>query len=280
MILIEDLTKLRQKIADEKQKKNKISVVPTMGSLHEGHLALVKEAKKIADFVIVTIFVNKAQFNQKQDYDKYPRNLESDLSLLQKEEVDLVFAPDSSQIYDDEINFIIKPKKIADCLCGKFRHGHFEGVCMIIVKFFNIIKPDFAIFGKKDFQQYLIIQKLAQDLNYDTKIIGAETIRSENGLALSSRNKRLQNNQLEKAFLIYKALNNVKKSIFLGQNIIKTIERESVSLIENGFEKIDYFEVRNQGNLELVTESKNIINCRIFIAVYLNGVRLIDNLQI
>jgi len=260
--------------ANEARKLNKkIAFVPTMGSLHDGHLTLIKNAKKNADIVIVSIFVNKAQFNDVKDYELYPQNLESDIKMLEEVNVDALFCPSASEIYDENFSFKIIPTAMVDCLCAKDRVGHFDGVALIITKLFNIVNPHFAYFGEKDFQQLAIIKKLVKDLNFDLEIFGVETVRESSGLAMSSRNKRLSEDGKIKASMLYKILNEVK-------NNPQIIDVKKQELLENGFEKIDYLEIRNEDNLKL---NMNLISSqkrRIFIAVYLEGVRLIDNLSL
>jgi pantoate--beta-alanine ligase len=258
----------------EAKKLNKIiAFVPTMGSLHRGHITLINNAKKNADIVIVSIFVNKAQFNDIKDYELYPQNLESDIKMLEEANVDVLFRPLASEIYDEDFSFKIVPTAMIDCLCAKDRVGHFDGVALIITKLFNIVNPHCAFFGEKDFQQLAIIKKLVKDLNFDVKIFGVETIRESSGLAMSSRNQRLSEAGKIKASMIYKILNEIK----LNPQII---EEKKAQLLANGFEKIDYLEIRNEENLKLNINLFSPQKRRIFIAVYLVGVRLIDNLSL
>jgi pantoate--beta-alanine ligase len=260
--------------ANEARKLNKkIAFVPTMGSLHDGHLTLIKNAKKNADIVIVSIFVNKAQFNDVKDYELYPQNLESDIKMLEEVNVDALFCPSASEIYDEDFSFKIIPTAMVDCLCAKDRVGHFDGVALIITKLFNIVNPHFAYFGEKDFQQLAIIKKLVKDLNFDLEIFGVETVRESSGLAMSSRNKRLSEDGKIKASMLYKILNEIK-------NNPQIIDVKKQELLENGFEKIDYLEIRNEDNLKLNMNLFSSQKRRIFIAVYLEGVRLIDNLSL
>ncbi len=258
----------------EAKKLNKIiAFVPTMGSLHRGHITLINNAKKNADIVIVSIFVNKAQFNDIKDYELYPQNLESDIKMLEEANVDALFYPSTSEIYDENFSFKIIPTAMVDCLCAKDRVGHFDGVALIITKLFNIVNPHFAYFGEKDFQQLAIIKKLVKDLNFDLEIFGVETVRESSGLAMSSRNQRLSAGAKAKASMLYKILNEIK----INPHIIEEKKRE---LLANGFEKIDYLEIRNEDNLKLNMNLFSSQKRRIFIAVYLEGVRLIDNLSL
>lgn len=267
------ISEIKDYVNNYKKLNKTIGFVPTMGCLHNGHLALIKEAKKNADIVIVSIFINKPQFNDLKDYELYPQNLESDAKILEEADVDVLFCPLVSEIYDEDFSFKIVPTAMTDCLCAKDRVGHFDGVALIITKLFNIVNPNFAFFGDKDFQQLAIIKKLVKDLNFDVKISGVETVRESSGLAMSSRNQRLSEAGKIKASMLYKILNEIK----LNPQII---EEKKVQLLANGFEKIDYLEIRNEENLKLNINLFSPQKRRIFIAVYLEGVRLIDNLSL
>jgi pantoate--beta-alanine ligase len=267
------ISEIKDFVNNSKKLNKKIGFVPTMGCLHHGHLALIKEAKKNADIVIVSIFINKPQFNDLKDYELYPQNLESDEKMLEEANVDVLFRPLASEIYDEDFSFKIVPTAMIDCLCAKDRVAHFDGVALIITKLFNIVNPHCAFFGEKDFQQLAIIKKLVKDLNFDVKIFGAETIRESSGLAMSSRNQRLSEAGKIKASMLYKILNEIK----LNPQII---EEKKAQLLANGFEKIDYLEIRNEENLKLNINLFSPQKRRIFIAVYLEGVRLIDNLSL
>ncbi len=267
------ISAIKNFVNENKKNNKKIAFVPTMGALHHGHIALIKNAKKNADIVIVSIFINKAQFNDLNDYQRYPQNLECDIKMLEDANVDALFCPSNEEIYDENFSFKIIPTSMVDCLCAKDRVGHFDGVALIITKFFNIVKPHFAFFGEKDFQQLAIIKKLVKDLNFDIEIFGVETVRESSGLAMSSRNQRLSESSKIKASMIYKTLNEIK----INPQIIEGKKRE---LLANGFEKIDYLEIRNEDNLKLNMNLFSAQKRRIFIAVYLEGVRLIDNLSL
>jgi len=273
MNIIKNIADVKKFVGDCKSKNLKIALVPTMGALHIGHLSLVKHAQTIADIVIVSIFVNKLQFNDQNDFAKYPRNYDADILLLKNHGVNAVFLPSDEELYPNKLNFKIIPENFVDCLCGKYRDGHFAGVCMVVGKLFNIVTPDIAVFGLKDYQQYLIIKKLVDDLNFNIEIIGLETFRYESGLAFSSRNELLSPSAKIKAGLIYKALQEIKNNPDL-------IEDKKIELLKNGFEKIDYFEIRNSQNLQIENPRKVTEKYRIFIALYLEGVRLIDNIEL
>ncbi len=275
MIVVKKISEIR-KFLSEKDKK--IAFVPTMGCLHEGHLSLISQAREVADIVVVSIFVNKTQFNEKSDFEKYPRQLESDIAKLEACAVDYLFAPEDVEIFPQESMFKITPIDLADCLCGKYRAGHFDGVALIITKLFNIIKPQIAIFGEKDFQQLQIIKNLAQDLNFDVEILSAKTMREKSGLAMSSRNQRLDETNKIKAANIYKILNEIKDEVMQRPlEVEKILQNKQEELLKIGFEKVDYLEIREEKSLKLVKNFDAKKTSRIFIAVYLSGVRLIDN---
>lgn len=279
MIVAKKITEIKSEL--KKHQGKKIAFVPTMGALHDGHLALVKKAHELADIVVVSIFVNKAQFNDPNDYQKYPRQENSDLEKLKNCDVDFVFLPDEKEMFEENFSFKIIPTNLVDCLCGAARPNHFDGVALIVSKLFNITKPDIAIFGQKDFQQLAVIKKLVRDLNFDIEIFAHETLREKTGLAMSSRNQRLDEDTKIKASEIYKTLvtikNEVQKSPLEVENILQNKQQE---LLEKGFEKIDYLEIRTEDDLELVTKFDETKKSRIFFAGYIDGVRLIDNLQI
>jgi len=275
MLIFETVSNIKQFVIAEKYNNKSIAFVPTMGVLHDGHLSLIEKAKQIADIVIVSIFVNKKQFNNQQDYQLYPKNLDSDKIMLQHLQVDALFMPQDSEIFSRDHIININVGNLAKCLCGSFRPNHFEGAALIVAKLFNIINPDFAIFGEKDFQQLLIIRKMVQDLNFTTKIISCPTVRDNRGLALSSRNLRLSSANIELASKIYLAMQMARKDPHNIANISKW-------LIANGFSSIDYFEIRNEQTLQLAESYQflaNSTNLRVFIAIYLQEVRLIDNLS-
>lgn len=275
-----DIKSLQNYLNKSEIKDKKIGLVPTMGALHKGHISLVKKSKRISDFTIVSIFINPTQFSCYEDFKSYPQTQTEDIKKLKKEKVDMIFIPDKKQIYPKEFSTHIFLKKFDNMLCSKKRKNHFAGVANIIVKLFNLCKPNYAFFGEKDYQQLLIIKKLVADFNIDVKIHSIKTIRDENGLALSSRNKLLDNKQYKIAGNINKIINNeLKFKKPLAKNYIKSIKRK---LILKGISKIEYLEIRTARNLRLIKDNEEIANkqCRIFIAVYLGKVRLIDNFKI
>lgn len=279
MLLTKTISEIRSQLKKEKQAGRKIAFVPTMGALHAGHLALVKKAAELAEIVVVSIFVNKAQFDDLNDYQKYPKQVDQDFALLKNSGATHVFAPESSEIFADDFAFKLTPTKLIDCLCGSARAGHFDGVALIVSKLFNIVKPDIAIFGEKDFQQVTVIKKLVADFNFDVEIFSHEIVREVNGLAMSSRNQRLSESAKIKAAEIFQTLSEIKLAVKNNpEQVEKILQKNRQKLLQNGFEKIDYLEIREEKNLQLVENFNFKTASRIFIAVYLGGVRLIDNL--
>ncbi len=273
MKIIRSNHQIRELLKYHRLQNKKIAFVPTMGALHEGHISLIKKARSLADIVVVSIFVNKAQFNNDEDFTKYPRNIEQDILKLTncKYGVDYVFTPDDCEIFPINSRFKITPLAFADCLCGLSRGNHFEGVALIIIKLFNIIQPDFAIFGEKDFQQLFLIKEMAARLHPEIQIIAAPTIRDTSGLALSSRNVRLTSQGLESAEIISKVLRaaSSESSLTSARHALKQIEK-------NGSFTLDYAEIIDEESFQVADESS--LKTRVIIAGWIEGVRLIDNM--
>ena len=254
---------------------NDIGFVPTMGSIHKGHLSLINRSNQVCKKTIVSIFVNPKQFNNKKDFNTYPKNLKKDLQLLNKtKQVDFIYIPKFRDIFNNSKKPKIKINKKDKILCAKFRKGHFEGVLDVMDRLTNIVKPNKIFMGEKDFQQLFLVKKHLKN-KYDTKVIGCKTIREKNKVALSSRNYLLSKKNLALASVIIRKLINLKKNIKLKKNknrYLKTVKND----LEKKFNiKIEYLELRNIYNLKL---SSVINKSRLFVAYYLNGVRLIDNL--
>jgi pantoate--beta-alanine ligase len=251
---------------------DKLGFVPTMGCIHEGHASLIKESQQSTEKTLVSIFVNPRQFNNKNDYIKYPRNLKKDLKLLKTLKVDFIFLPTANEIYnkkEKKTHLGVKDK----IMCAKFRKGHFEGVLDIMKRFITIIKPQMIFMGEKDFQQVYLIKKLVKK-KPKIKIISCKTIRDKNFLALSSRNFLLKKNDLIKASLISKNLFYFKKKVKNKNNLKHIIMLKKKELLNKFNIKIEYLEIRNEKNLNVYKKDKKF---RIFIAYYLNKIRLIDN---
>ena len=268
---------LTASLAPARSTKKLIGFVPTMGNLHEGHLTLVRAAKKICDVVVVSIFVNPIQFGAGEDFDSYPRTLEQDSRLLADVDCDIIFAPSVEQMYGTQPRLTnISVGQITDDLCGKSRPGHFDGVAVVVTKLFNIVQPNFAFFGQKDYQQLAVIRQLVQDLNIPLEVIGVPIVRAEDGLALSSRNGYLSEQQRAIAPTIYQLLKQAEQQLHEGQALAQVLESISNQLTQAGF-VVDYVEAR-QTNLQPIAQfDRNVV---LFVAAKLGTTRLIDNLQV
>ena len=250
-----------------------VGFVPTMGSIHKGHLSLIKRSLNECNKTIVSIFVNPTQFNNKNDFKKYPRNFKKDLIILKKLKIDFVYLPSINDIYSYKRSTKIKIDKKNIILCAKFRKGHFEGVIDVMDRLTGLIKPKKIFMGEKDFQQLYLVKKYLKK-NHRSKIIGCKTIREKNKLALSSRNLRLSKNQLIKASKLIKNIMNIKKKFKKKDNFNKILYYKKKELSKLYNIKIEYLEFRNMKNLKL---SNKLKNSKIFLAYYLDKVRLIDN---
>lgn len=259
------------------QPKKKIGFVPTMGALHKGHLELIKAAKKISNIVVVSIFVNPIQFGPKEDFKKYPRNIKKDKSLLKKMGVNVLFLPNAKEMYSKNHKTFVNVNNLSEKLCGKYRPGHFAGVATVVAKLFNIVKPDFAFFGEKDFQQLAIIKKMAKDLNLDIAIKSIPTAREKDGLAMSSRNAYLSKEERDIAPTLYKGLLLAKSMIKNGQKDTETIKNTIRKFIlkEKQF-KIQYISICDPNTLDDLNSIKKTV--LIALAAYLDKTRLIDNI--
>ncbi|MFP3206069.1 MAG: pantoate--beta-alanine ligase [Hydrogenobaculum sp.] len=276
MDVCKDIDCVRAFIKSIKQQFKTIGFVPTMGYLHEGHMSLVKASKNMCDITVVSIFVNPKQFGPKEDYSRYPRNLERDLKLLEEAKIDMVFIPDVDTIYPEGFSTTINIGPLADILEGTFRPGHFDGVCTVVTKLFNIVKPDKAFFGEKDYQQLKIIQKLVKDLNLDIEIVPIPTKREEDGLAMSSRNAYLNQEERRRASSIYRFLLKAKEAFEKGiKDTDKIIEYAKAVL---DVDVIDYIKIVDKETLEEKTTPSKYD--RILIAVRIGSTRLIDNVEI
>ncbi len=272
------INSIEEMFAIRKHLTGVIGFVPTMGFLHEGHLSLVREAKKQTDIVIVSIFVNPTQFSANEDLSEYPRNIERDIELLTDLEVDHIFFPTDEQMYPEDYKTWVDVDKITQVLCGRSRPTHFRGVTTIVTKLMNIIDPDIMFMGEKDFQQLVVLRQMAKDLNFRTKIVGCSIVREKDGLALSSRNKYLSPDGRKKALCLNKSLLLAQK-LFSG-NVVSSnkIISHMTDLIEDNEGIIDYIEVLEPKTLEHIPEL--ISGCRIALAVVVENTRLIDNIKI
>jgi pantoate--beta-alanine ligase len=269
-----------QGIANEMRRQGKIiALVPTMGALHDGHLKLISEGSARGDVLVVSIFVNPAQFSPSEDLKKYPRNLAGDLEKLNEVGADVVFTPTAEEIYPEEFQTYVEVKELQEHLCGLFRPGHFSGVATVVLKLFNIVKPHIAFFGEKDYQQLKIIQRMVKDLNLEVEIIGFPIIRDENGLALSSRNSYLATDENKRVLSISRALREIKKEFDRGNRDTKAIiEIGEKTLRKVGINDIDYLEICNPETLKRkeLAEGGDLVA----LAVRLGGARLIDNITL
>jgi len=256
-----------------------ITLVPTMGALHEGHMNLINEARKRGDVLVVSIFVNPTQFGPNEDFTNYPRDLEGDLRKIENLGVDIIFAPTQEEIYPVEFQTYVEVKELQEHLCGHFRPGHFRGVATVVLKLFNIVKPHVALFGVKDYQQLKIIQKMVKDLNLEVEVIGYPTVRNEDGLALSSRNVHLSPSERSSASQVSKALREIKRKFDMGcRNTKLMVEFGRKILEEEGINKIDYLEICDSETLE----NKELASRGdlLAVAVRIKGTRLIDNIRL
>ncbi len=269
-----------EKILKPLQKKGrKIGFVPTMGFLHEGHLSLIRIGHKHSDFVVCSIFVNPIQFGPNEDFNRYPRNFERDEKLLKKEKVDLLFYPSIKEMYPDGYRTYVEVEELSSVWCGRSRPGHFRGVATVVLKLFNIILPDITVFGEKDFQQALIIQKMVQDLNLNVEVILGPIIRESDGLAMSSRNTYLNPEERKNATALYQSLRWAKDS-FYKENMKSPeyIITQMRQMIETKGGVIDYIAIVDENNLEPVKYVRK--GDRILLAVFFGKTRLIDNIAI
>lgn len=278
MILCHSIQSLRETVQAYRKSGNKIAFVPTMGNLHSGHIQLVHEAKKVADVVISSIFVNPMQFGPNEDLDAYPRTLEADKEKLTEAGCHVLFAPNASEMYPNGTGVqtqVIVPE-LTDELCGASRPGHFTGVSTVVTKLFNIVQPDIALFGEKDFQQLAVIRKMAADLCMPIEIIGISTVRAASDLALSSRNGYLSEQELATAPTLYRTLSQIKSAIEAGDKDFDTLCHQGNSALASAGFKPDYLSVRRQSDLKPATaEDDQLV---ILAAAYLGNARLIDNI--
>ena len=265
-----------QAVSDQLRKDKKIAFVSTMGYLHEGHLALVRKARELGDIVAASIFVNPTQFGPKEDLAKYPRNFDRDAQLLDREKTDIIFYPDAREMYPEGYATYIEVRKLQDHLCGKTRAGHFTGVATVVAKLFNIVKPHFAIFGQKDYQQLKVIERMVRDLNMDIEIVPYPTVRESDGLAMSSRNTYLSPEERRTSLLISASMTKAQERFRQGERKASIIKRtvEEVLHSSDGID-IEYVSICDSETLEEVDEVKK--GAVLAIACRVGKTRLIDN---
>lgn len=280
MELIESLNSLREKISSLKISNQKIGFVPTMGALHSGHIALVEQALRECDFVICSIFVNPAQFNNPDDLEKYPRTISDDKDLLEQSGCHALFIPSVGIMYPKYTFTAFQFGSLETVMEGAFRPGHFSGVALIVSKLFNLVQPDLAFFGQKDWQQVQIINCLIRDLNFPIELRIVETIRDENGLALSSRNQRLTEQGRINASRLFQILKQGKQMLLVGKSPSQTKQKLLEELREDKFLDLEYLTIANSITLQEVKENNQNNELVICIAAYIEGVRLIDNILV
>ena len=272
---IKTIVDLRDELTETRKLKKKISLVPTMGNIHEGHLSLIKNAQKLSDYVVVSIFVNPTQFVAGEDFNEYPRTLDSDIELISKLNVNLVFIPEAIELYpmNNKISTEVSIPELESIYCGEHRSGHFRGVATIVSKLFNIVQPDIAIFGEKDYQQLLIIRSLVKNLFLPIEIIGLPTVREASGLAMSSRNNYLTEPERQKAPMLYECIKTTVNSITNGVKDYEKLEKEAKLFLQEAGFKIEYYNICDSETLGPV-QGKTLV---VLAAVWLGKTRLIDN---
>ncbi|MEP3675897.1 pantoate--beta-alanine ligase [Sulfitobacter sp.] len=276
--MIRQLSDLRAQVASWKAAGETIGLVPTMGALHQGHLSLVAAAKAACDRVIVTIFVNPRQFNSAEDLANYPKTEEQDAQKLKPFNVDALYVPDGDQIYPEGFSTTVSVGGVVDVLCGAARPGHFDGVATVVTKLFLQSQADQAFFGEKDFQQVQVVTRLARDLDIPIKVVPCPTIREEDGLAMSSRNLLLSDRARVYAPELNRAMEDVAESVLAGNDMAQARAAALARLERAGFTKVDYFELRASDDLRLLQRPD--VPARLFVAAWLAGVRLIDNIAV
>lgn len=281
-MLVHQIKEVKETIKEWKEKGLKIGLVPTMGALHEGHASLIKKAVETCDKVVVSVFVNPIQFCPGEDYNEYPRTLDADVKLAESIGADLVFAPSPDEMYgkgqrlsNDTLAYVVPPFFYVDKLCGKSRVGHFDGVCTVVAKLFNITQADYAFFGQKDAQQLIIIKKFVNDLNFSINIVACPIVREESGLALSSRNKYLSEEGKKDALALSKILYNIKACYEKGITDIRALKETAFSILTDKHD-LEYIEFVDKNDLE--DKEKADDDTLVLIACRVESVRLIDNI--
>ncbi len=282
MEIIKKIEQCRGILEDLKKQGLIIGLVPTMGYLHEGHLSLARKARSQCQKVFMTIFVNPVQFGPGEDLEKYPRDLKRDAALAEDNGIDYIFNPEAGEIYKKDHSTYVQVECLPDMMCGAHRPGHFKGVATVVLKLFNILPAHKAYFGMKDFQQLAIIKKMVKDLDINIGIVECPTVREEDGLALSSRNKYLAPDERKNASIIYRVLKTAQKKILSGKKQAGVIKREALRELQdnNYIKNIDYFDIRDAASLEEIKDIKTAGDIVIATAVTIGQTRLIDNVVI
>ncbi|EKS68493.1 MULTISPECIES: pantoate--beta-alanine ligase [Caballeronia] len=268
-------------LRDQLRGQNRTAFVPTMGNLHEGHLSLMRLARQHGDPVVASIFVNRLQFGPNEDFDKYPRTLQDDIEKLQKENVYVLFAPTETDMYPEPQEYRVHPPhNLGDILEGEFRPGFFTGVCTVVMKLMSCVQPRVAVFGKKDYQQLMIVRAMCHQFALPTEIVAAETVRDEDGLALSSRNRFLSADERAEAPQLAAALQRVREAVLSGNRDIAALERDAMNALADRGWKPDYISVRKRSNLIAPGADETDAPLVVVAAAKLGATRLIDNLEI
>lgn len=277
MKTVKSVCEVKEYVKELRRKGKNIGFVPTMGYLHAGHLSLVRESVRRCDCTVVSIFVNPTQFAPNEDFNKYPRNIQSDIEILEKEGVDLIFIPGDGEMYPEGYQTYVEVKNLQDRLCGGSRPNFFKGVCTIVLKLFNIVTPDISFFGQKDAQQVVILKKMVCDLNLDVKIEALPIIREKSGLALSSRNEYLDKKQKKAALCLSRSLIRAREMVETGEKNVALVLKSIKTEIESEpLARIDYIEIVDSESLQPVNQIND--KMLIAVAVFINNVRLIDNI--
>ncbi len=276
MKVIKSISKLRKELQKGRDKKETIGFVPTMGYFHKGHLSLIRCARRENDIVVVSIFVNPIQFGPHEDYKRYPRNLRRDALLAREEKVDYIFCPNVNTMYQSPHHTFVNVEKITDILCGLCRPGHFKGVTTVVSKLLHIVQPDNAYFGQKDYQQFVVIKKMVEELNIPVKIKLCSIVREHDGLAMSSRNVYLKPKERIRALALYASLCRARHLIKHGERNPQKVITEMKKILEKNFNKIDYIAILNPDGFDSIKRLRGKIF--IGVAVYIGKIRLIDNI--
>lgn len=276
MKIIRSIRTIKNELGRKRRQGKTIGFVPTMGFLHEGHLSLIRQAKKDADVVVVSIFVNPTQFGPKEDYRRYPRGLKKDAVLCKKEGADYIFAPTVESIYPPGFSTYVLVENLTEDLCGKFRPRHFRGVTTVVTKLLNTIKPDIAYFGQKDAQQAIVIKRMVKDLDMDIKIKVLPVVREKDGLAISSRNVYLSSDERKRAATIYHALQEAKNLVKLDEKDSNAVISRIRRILSGAVTKVDYISVVDPDTLKDIKTIKE--KALVALAVWIGNTRLIDNI--
>lgn len=281
MRIFRTAAQLTEYLKNENAQTLSIGFVPTMGALHNGHISLIKAAKKQCDIVLCSVFVNPTQFNNKTDFEKYPVTIENDILLLEQNKTDVLFLPSTEEIYSNGTDQLqhFDLGYLENILEGYYRPGHFQGVCNVVYRLLNIVKPHAVFLGQKDYQQVMVVKKMMKDFFPDVQIAIVETVRENDGLAMSSRNMRLNDEARKSATAIYEALQYIKENIQI-KNFDKLKSEATQMILKKGFDKVDYIEICDAENLQSAQEFNQHKKLIILIAAFINDVRLIDNLLI